>query len=351
MNKSAAIGHVLERLRDTDPEQFEFLCMGVIEEIEDPAQIELTPLRQDGGIDIQGKIGKALLNGEFGIQVKQTERTIGAPLMREFAGALEVDASHFGTFITTSDFSKNAIEEVDETDPFSIALISGEELAELMVRYEQGVIQQSEEQETYVEDTDFWGEFKIEEDLISSGEVPQADNLDILHEVVAGVSSGHQYKPEVAEWLTTQTDEEWTRRQADYYAIAAHAIGLLDADLGEYSQSDADREVRKWTMTPEGDRYLELTEMDPLEAREYLYDLIRELEIVEMVIEKAKENAVISQTEIADVIREETTVSGSTAGRRAKTIGGWLGAMNDPIKRLENGEIRYMYQPKDLSDY
>jgi restriction system protein len=342
---------ILERLRGVEPEQLEYLCKEVIEEVEHPDQIEVTPFHHDKGIDIQGRTGGIIYNGEFGIQVKQTGNKVGAPTIQQFAGALEVDGCHYGTFVTTSDFTKPARTDVDETDPFSIRLISGDRLAEIMLKHEIGVISQSKEEAVYVENPDFWNRFEVDEDLIPSGKVPQADSLDILQKVIVAVHNDQTFKAEIARQLTEDTDESWTRRQADYYAIAAHALGLLGEDSGLYEEDGISRQVRKWKISGKGEKYIQLLQSDHKKADEFLYDAIRELKIVELVIEMIREEIAIVQSEIADTIREETAVSGSTADRRAKTLGAWLGDMDGQIKRTEEGsQIKYALQA-DLREY
>ena len=345
MDFNEAKEYVLEELNDTDPEQLEYLCEEVIRETEQPDYLEVTPFRHDKGIDIRGRTGGTIYEGNFGVQVKQSESRIGGPDIQKFAGALDVDGANFGTFITTSDFTKPARNDVRTTDEISIQLISGTRLAEIMVENEMGVVRQSEEDQTFAKEYDFWGQFTIDEDLIPSKMVPQADDLDVLYHTVMGVHHGHQFKPELADWLTEQTDDEWTRRQADYYAIAAHAVGLLAAESGEYEVRGASQEVRKWALTSEGREYVSKYEENPDEAASYLYELIDELEIMQLVKDRIKEEMAVVQSEIVNIIREETAVSGSTAKRRATTIGMWIAQTDGPIKRMEkSGNIKYASQ-------
>jgi|GEM_PF-1402195 len=345
MEFNEAKEYVLEELNKTDPEQLEYLCEAVIREVEGPEYLEVTPFRHDKGIDIRGQTGGTLYEGDFGVQVKQTNSSVGGPTVQRFAGALDVDGANFGTFITTSDFTKPARNDVKETDEISIQLISGTRLAEIMVENEMGVVRQSEEDQTYAKEYDFWSRFKIDEDLIPSKMVPQADDLDVLRHTIIGVHHGHQFKPELADWLTEQTEDEWTRRQADYYAIAAHALGLLDADSGEYDVRGSSQEVRKWVLTSEGREYVSKHERVPEEANSHLNELIDELEIMQLVKERVREEMAIVQSEIVDIVREETTVSGSTAKRRATTIGRWIAQTDGPIRRMEKGgNIKYASQ-------
>lgn len=352
MNLNEAKIYIQEELSDVDSEQLEYLCEELIREVEDPDSLEVTTFHHDKGIDIRGRTGDTLYRGEFGVQVKQQNSSVGAPTVQRFAGALDVDGANFGTFITTSDFTKPARTDVKETDELSIQLISGTRLAEIMVENEMGVVLQSEEEQKYAKEYDLWGEFEIDEDLIKSKMVPQADSLEVLRHTILGVHNGSQFKPELAVWLTEQTEEEWTRRQADYYAIAAHALGLLAVDSGEYEIRGTPREVRKWKLTPAGREYVSHYEDDPARAEEYLHEQIQDLEIMRLVTEKIKDEIAIFQSEIADVIRMKTTVSGSTADRRATTIGKWLNQIDIPVRRMEKGGgIKYAYQAGITDDF
>ena len=72
------------------------------------------------------------------IQAKRWEATIGRPEIQKFAGALQGQRARKGIFITTSDFSKEAIEYVSRIDS-KIVLIDGKTLARLMIDFGVGV--------------------------------------------------------------------------------------------------------------------------------------------------------------------------------------------------------------------
>jgi restriction system protein len=343
--------YILEELQNVDPEQLEYLCMAVMMAAEDPDEIEVTPFVQDGGIDIHGVTGQIFYNGEFGVQIKQSKNKIGSDNIQTFVGSLKIHGYHFGSFITTSEFTKPAHTDVDDTDNFSVQLISGSSLAEIMLEQEQGVTLQSEEEDTYVKNLDFWSQFEVDEDLISSSLVPQADDLEVLTHTILAVHSGHKFKPEIADYLIEKTTEGWTRRQADYYALAAYSIGLLEKDEGEYEEDGITRQIRKWRLSPAGEEYVELVKNESDDADSYLYDQIREMEIMTLVVDKIKQETQIVQSDIADVIRKESTVSGSTADRRAKTLGNWLGAIDGPIVRNTNTTPTTYAHQRRLSDF
>lgn len=72
------------------------------------------------------------------IQAKRWEGTVGRPVVQSFAGSLEGFKARKGVFITTSRFSKDALEYVKMIEK-KIVLINGEELAQLMIDHGVGV--------------------------------------------------------------------------------------------------------------------------------------------------------------------------------------------------------------------
>ena len=94
----------------------------------------------DGGIDGMVKQDKLGLD-EIYVQAKRWENNVPSREVRDFAGALASKKSKKGIFITTSNFSKDAIEFVSTVDS-KIILIDGEKLAKLMfdfnIGFEQG---------------------------------------------------------------------------------------------------------------------------------------------------------------------------------------------------------------------
>ena len=92
----------------------------------------------DEGIDGIIKEDKLGLDAIY-IQAKRWENTIGRPTVQAFAGALMGKKANKGVLITTSKFSKEAQQYVTKIDK-KIVLISGEQLAELMIDHGVGGI-------------------------------------------------------------------------------------------------------------------------------------------------------------------------------------------------------------------
>ena len=91
----------------------------------------------DGGID--GIINEDRLGLDIiYIQAKRWDSTVGRPEIQKFAGALQGQRAKKGIFLTTSNFSKEALEYVTRIDS-KIILIDGNTLANLMIDHNVGV--------------------------------------------------------------------------------------------------------------------------------------------------------------------------------------------------------------------
>ena len=91
----------------------------------------------DGGID--GIINEDRLGLDvIYIQAKRWESTVGRPEIQKFAGALQGHRARKGVFITTSGFSREAVDYASQIDT-RITLVDGERLSRLMLDHNVGV--------------------------------------------------------------------------------------------------------------------------------------------------------------------------------------------------------------------
>lgn len=132
---------LLQRLKTCSPNFFERLVVEVI------VKMGYGGTRQDAGKAI-GKSGDGGIDGiikedKLGldtifIQAKRWENTVGRPEIQKFVGALTGQRAKKGLFITTSEFSSDALDYVSRVDT-KIVLIDGETLAQLMIDHGVGV--------------------------------------------------------------------------------------------------------------------------------------------------------------------------------------------------------------------
>lgn len=73
------------------------------------------------------------------IQAKRWEGVVGRPEIQKFVGALSGQRATKGVFITTSDFTKEALDFVKNNNHYKVVLINGYTLAKLMIENNVGV--------------------------------------------------------------------------------------------------------------------------------------------------------------------------------------------------------------------
>ena len=73
------------------------------------------------------------------LQAKRWEAVVGRPEVQKFAGALQGQRARKGIFITTSDFSREAVDYARNIET-KIILVNGAKLAELMIDHGVGVV-------------------------------------------------------------------------------------------------------------------------------------------------------------------------------------------------------------------
>src|SRR5690606_36015267 len=137
--KSNLKSDLLQMVKDKSPAFFERLvvdllvAMGYGGSHQDAAQA--IGKTNDGGID--GVISEDRLGlDKIYIQAKRWENTVGRPDIQQFKGALADQVAKKGVFITTSSFSKEAIESARKS---GIVLIDGDKLTSLMIEFGLGV--------------------------------------------------------------------------------------------------------------------------------------------------------------------------------------------------------------------
>ncbi len=132
---------LLETVKCGTPAAFEkivvelLVAMGYGGSLEDAG--EVVGKSGDGGIDgiiKQDKLGLDVLY----VQAKRWENVVGSPEIVKFSGSLTKRHANKGVFITTSYFSKDAMEYVRAISQ-KIVLIGGKQLATLMIEYNVGV--------------------------------------------------------------------------------------------------------------------------------------------------------------------------------------------------------------------
>ncbi len=134
-------GEILARLRASSPSFFENLVVELL------VAMGYGGTRKDAGQAI-GRSGDEGIDGiikedrlgldTIYIQAKRWLQTVGRPEIQKFAGALQGFRAKKGIFLTTSDFSREAVEYASRIES-RIVLIDGEMLWNLMIDFGIGV--------------------------------------------------------------------------------------------------------------------------------------------------------------------------------------------------------------------
>jgi restriction system protein len=139
--RSALESEVLIAVKESTPSFFERVVVDLL------VKMGYGGNRQDAGRAL-GKSGDGGIDGIINedrlgldviyIQAKRWEGVVGRPEIQKFAGALQGQRARKGVFITTSSFTKEAIEYASVIET-KIILIDGEHLSKLMAEHNVGV--------------------------------------------------------------------------------------------------------------------------------------------------------------------------------------------------------------------
>ncbi|WP_281223901.1 restriction endonuclease [Entomospira entomophila] len=131
---------LMEHILASSPDFFEKLVIDLLLKVGyggSEKEARVTQRSKDGGIDGIIKEDKLGLSNIY-IQAKRWENVVGRPEIQKFAGALLSKETSKGVFITTSSFSKEALDYANMPN-VHIVLIDGQRLVDLMFEYNLGV--------------------------------------------------------------------------------------------------------------------------------------------------------------------------------------------------------------------
>lgn len=158
---------ILNTILSKTPVEFENLVVKLLQSMGYGGEIKnsglVTKASNDGGID--GIIKEDVLGlGRIHIQAKRykLDTTVGREEIQKFVGALAVAQSNKGVFITTSGYSRGAVEYAENLNgSTTVVLVDGKKLAEFI--YDFGIGMQVEQTiEIKRLDAEFWDSMKDE---------------------------------------------------------------------------------------------------------------------------------------------------------------------------------------------
>ena len=130
-----------QKLLQMDPYKFELFCRGLLRKMGITIDKEKGVLKSnDGGIDGYGySVSTNFRTERVALQCKRfSEGSVGSKTINEFKGAIASYSAEYGIFITTSTFTKNAVETA-QTGNTPITTIDGEQLIDLIDKLEYKV--------------------------------------------------------------------------------------------------------------------------------------------------------------------------------------------------------------------
>ena len=128
---------LLTVLFDMDPSAFERLCQRLLREA-GFTKVSVRGKIGDGGIDGIGVLRVNLVSFQVYFQCKRWRGSVGCKEIRDFRGALQGRADK-GIFISTSSFTKLAVDEATRDGAIAIDLINGEMLCNLLKDHSLGI--------------------------------------------------------------------------------------------------------------------------------------------------------------------------------------------------------------------
>jgi len=133
---------ILSRLRNVEPAVFEQIVGELLEKhgygSMEKGTVKITGRSGDGGIDGELTIDRlGILKAKFQAKRYAADNLVSGDTIRSFAGALTQAHVMYGIFVTTSGYSKGAIEAGQSLR--NVRMVNGRELAEMMIEAGLGV--------------------------------------------------------------------------------------------------------------------------------------------------------------------------------------------------------------------
>ena len=141
MISSRLSDELLEMILSKEPIFFERLVLDLLNKMGyafDDESVIATKYTGDEGIDGIIKEDKFGFSNIY-IQAKRWNGTVGRPEIQKFLGAVAGQGGSKGLFITTSSFTRDAIEFAKKQLQVKLILVDGKMLANLMINYNLGV--------------------------------------------------------------------------------------------------------------------------------------------------------------------------------------------------------------------
>ena len=129
---------LIAELKGLTPRAFEHFCRELLAQL-GFRSLEVTRRSQDGGLDGYGDYRQGVISIRSAFEAKKwSDTTVGRREIDRFRGAIQGEFDH-GVFLTTSRFSREAVQASLKRGAITILLLDGPAIAELLVERGIGV--------------------------------------------------------------------------------------------------------------------------------------------------------------------------------------------------------------------
>jgi len=143
---------------------------------------------------------------------------------------------------------------------------------------------------------------------------PQADDFEKVVELVFRVGEVIDNYKSIAEYFS------FTERQSSYYRQAAEMLGLVES------------KNKKYELTDLGEYFIKLSTLDRML---FLINQLRSLPLIELALNTLHEDGRLSREQLVNIICDNSSLSRSTATRRASTLFSWIGWISEHTKAFQ----------------
>lgn len=214
---------LLDRLLRMSPDTFERLAQALLRSAGFEA-VKVVGGSGDGGIDGTALYRPSLISFPVYFQCKRHERTVGAPVVTDFRGAMAGRGDR-GLIITTGSFSRSAEAEATRDGAALLDLIDGDRLCELLKEHRLGVVVKERTVEDVTVDHGYFDGF---ESHATKANPPKELEVDVKS--VSGQRT-RRALPRAVTWSYFGQDRP-EKNAADMYE---HIVGQLYDDHGGVS--------------------------------------------------------------------------------------------------------------------
>ncbi|MES2528677.1 MAG: restriction endonuclease [Bdellovibrionota bacterium] len=316
-----------KRLSEMDPFLFEHFIGELLEKI-GFENVKVTKRSADGGIDIHANLTlEGVTNVRTVVQVKRYAKNVEDKIIRQLRGSANIDER--GLVITTSGFTKPAIEEAKAASKMPVSLIDGTRLIELLIKHELGI--KKEIIEVLYQDEEA---FELKE--TQSPQTPEDKHRAIwplpggvdsyvttLNSYLEYVAKNEPSKKVAAQWFIKNFKTVNSEQTATNYAMVPRYMGLMIVEAG------------KLKLTKEGSDYISKKNL------KHLFEILdKHLYLVSETVEFFKSSdEPMKAAEVLEYLNNEYSVGWSSEAQVTFRL---LWLMN--LKVLKKVDDGFLYQ-------